>query len=130
MSSIYYPNTGILAVIGRLSLLIVGGAVVFASFAPPWLIPHFVYSYHLEHFAAFYLLALAASGAFVRRDVQQLGGALWIFAFIIEIVRSIEPVHRSTGLVDWFADAAGVTAALVPILVGRFRDRFAPRAPV
>jgi len=102
--------------------------LLFASFAPASALPRLFYSYHLEHFAAFYLVALAASAAFVRSDSLHIGMALWLLALAIEVCRLIQPEHhRDASIQDWFADAAGVAAALVPITLGRFRTRFAPR---
>jgi len=126
-STDYYPDTGVWAVLGRLSLILALLLVLFASFAPPSALPHLLYSYHLEHFAAFYLVALTASAAFVRSDSLRIGIALWLLALAIEICRLIQPEHRYSSVQDWFADAAGVAAALVPIALGRFRTRFAPR---
>ncbi len=123
----YYPDTGLWAILGRLSLILCMLLVLFASFAPPSALPRLFYSYHVEHFAVFYVVALAASAAFVRSDSLRIGIALWLLAFAIEVCRLIQPEHRHSSVQDWFADAAGVVAALVPIALGRFRTRFAPR---
>jgi len=100
--------------------------ILYASFSPPKLIPHILYSYHLEHFAIFYLLALSTSAAFVRRDVFQIGVVIWLAAVVIEAIRWLHPEHKAFAVVDWFADAGGVVAALVPVGVGRFREAFQP----
>ena len=55
-----------------------------------------------------------------------LGLVLWVLGFVGEVLRLLEIVHRFTSMQDWFADAAGVAAALVPIALGRFRDSFRP----
>ncbi len=101
-------------------------AILYTSFSPESLIPHILYSYHLEHFAIFYLFALSASAAFVRRDIYHIGLAMWLGAVVIEAVRWLQPAHRDFAIVDWFADAAGVVAALAPVGVGRFRSGFQP----
>ena len=101
-------------------------ATLYASFSPPQLIPRIIYSYHLEHFVIFYMLAIATSSAFVRRDVFHIGLAIWVAALLIEAIRWLNPIHREFAIVDWFADAAGAAAALVPIRIGHFRNGFAP----
>jgi len=101
-------------------------ATLYASFSPEKLIPHILYSYHLEHFAIFYIFALSAAAAFVRRDVFHIGVAIWLVAMLIEAVRWLRPEHKAFAIVDWFADAAGVVAALLPVALGRFRSGFSP----
>jgi len=71
-------------------------------------------------------LALATSAAFVRRDVFQIGVVIWLAAVVIEAIRWLHPEHNASAMIDWFADAAGVAAALVPVGVGRFRAAFQP----
>ena len=122
----FYPDTGWWAVLGRLSLVVAVIAILFASFAPVGAMPRMLYSYHLEHFAAFYLVALAASAAFVRRKALHLGAIMWGFALCIELFRLLEPAHRLASMQDWFADAAGAMAALIPVAVGKFRSSFKP----
>lgn len=122
----YYPDTGRWAVLGRLSLIAATLVILFASFAPVRLLPHVLYSYHLEHFAAFYVMSLTAAAAFVRRKALKLGLYLCAFALGIEFLRLLLPAHRLSSLEDWFADGGGVMAALVPIAIGKFRSRFRP----
>jgi len=118
----YYSDSGLLAVAARVSLIFMVLAILYASFSPESLIPHILYSYHLEHFAIFYLFALSVSAAFVRRDVLHIGVVVWIGAMLIEAIRWLRPEHRDFAVVDWFADAAGVVAALAPVSVGCFRQ--------
>ncbi len=126
-SDVYYSDLGFWAVLARLLLIVMVVAVLYASFSPEALIPHILYSYHLEHFAIFYLFALAASAAFVRRDVFHIGVVMWICAIVIEAVRWLQPHHRDFAILDGFADAAGVLAALAPVGIGRFRSGFQKR---
>ncbi len=102
-------------------------AILYTSFSPESLIPHILYSYHLEHFAIFYLFALSSSAAFVRRGVFHIGVVLWVCAVVIEAIRWLRPEHRAFAVVDWFADAAGVVAALAPVGIGSFREGFQRR---
>ncbi len=127
-SSINNLDSGFLAFLGRLSFVFMALTIVYASFSPPQMIPHILYSYHLEHFAIFYFLGIATSSAFVRRDVFHLGLAIWVAALFIEAIRWVSPIHRDFAIVDWVADAAGAAAALVPIRIGHFRNGFGPMA--
>jgi hypothetical protein len=53
-----YPVTGPLAVLARVAFLGAIMAIVVAVFLPPQLVPDFVKSPYLQHFAAFYVAAL------------------------------------------------------------------------
>ncbi|MGZ6011330.1 MAG: hypothetical protein ACXWK0_05800, partial [Caulobacteraceae bacterium] len=52
-----------LAMIARVAFLLVVAGLCFASLAPSGWMPRVFYSYHLEHFAAFYLVALSMAAA-------------------------------------------------------------------
>jgi Na+/H+-dicarboxylate symporter len=97
-------------------------AVAFALLAPPSLIPHIFYSYHVEHFAAFYVLAAVASAGLPRQTLTTLSLGLIAFAIVLEVIRMLTPTHRLTSAEDLVCDIAGVLAAYAPILIGRFRD--------
>ena len=97
-------------------------AVAFASLAPVGLVPHIFYSYHVEHFAAFYLLAIFAAAGLPRQTLTTLSLGLIAFAIVLEIIRMLTPTHRLTSAEDLICDIAGVMAAYAPILIGRFRD--------
>ena len=97
-------------------------AVAFASLAPTNLIPHIFYSYHVEHFAAFYVLAVVACAGLPRHTLSKLSLALIAFAVVLEVIRMLTPAHRLTSAEDLVCDIAGVMAAYAPILVGRFRE--------
>lgn len=97
-------------------------AVAFASLAPVSLIPHIFYSYHVEHFAAFYVLGAIASAGLPRQSLTTLSLGLIAFAIVLEVIRMLTPTHRLTSAEDLVCDIAGVMAAYAPILIGRFRD--------
>ena len=46
-------------------------AVVLASVGPSEFVPHVFHSYHVEHFAAFYLIALLAAAGFPSAQLYQ-----------------------------------------------------------
>ena len=97
-------------------------AVAFASLAPPSLVPHLFYSFHVEHFVAFYLLASAAAAGLPRQRLTTLSLGLIGFAVALEMIRMLTPLHRLTSAEDLVCDIGGVLAAYGPILIGRFRD--------
>src|SRR5665213_1841847 len=68
----YYPDSGLWAVATRVGLVAVLAAVGYASL-PGRRVPRLLYSYHLEHFAAFYLAALIAAAAFPRSRLRNIG---------------------------------------------------------
>jgi len=97
-------------------------AVTFASLAPPSLVPHIFYSYHVEHFAAFYVLAFVAAAGLPRQSLTALSLAMICFAIVLELIRMLTPTHRLSSAEDLICDIAGVFGAYAPILIGRFRD--------
>jgi hypothetical protein len=118
------PDSSPLAVLARSLLLLIVVVVSFASLAPGNLIPRVFYSYHLEHFAAFYFVALAMAAARYRVSVSRvlLDGAL--MATVLEGARLFTPSHQFYVAEDWVADLGGTLAALAPIIVGDFRRSF------
>jgi len=123
----YYPDAGIWAVAARAAFLAALGMVMFASLAPVNLVPRFLASRHLEHFAAFYFTTLLAAAAMPRISLLRLGAALGLFAGLLELARMIPSQHRIWGALDWEADFGGILAAAAPMIVAQFRSRFEPR---
>ena len=97
-------------------------AVAFASLAPVGLVPHVFYSFHVEHFAVFYFLAVVAAAGLPRQSLTTLSLGLIAFAVVLEVIRMLTPTHRLTSAEDLICDIAGVMAGYAPILIGRFRD--------
>ncbi|MEO8113678.1 MAG: hypothetical protein ABI655_04805 [Phenylobacterium sp.] len=122
-----YPDTGPLVAISRLAFLGAFGTIVVMMFVLRDA-PDFVHSHYLQHFAAFYVATLCALAALPRARIRSLVTGVAVFA------TGLEAVHLffgppAWGLVDnWVADLGGVTAAVVPVVVDRFRRRF-PRPP-
>lgn len=119
-----YPQTGPLAVLARLAF---GGAflaIVVAVYLPPELVPDFVRSPYLQHFAAFYVAALCALAAFPRSRLRNVALGVVIFATALE-ASHLPAGAPLTPLVDnWVADMGGLAAAVAPVVVERFRRRF------
>ncbi len=113
-----------LAMVARIAFLVVVGAICFASLAPAGWMPRVLYSYHLEHFAAFYLVALSMAAARYRANVYRVMADIAILATVLEGVRLFIPSHQLFVVEDWVADMGGALAALSPIVIGNFRRSF------
>lgn len=96
-------------------------AVIVASVAPPRFIPRIFFSYHIEHFAVFYLIAVLAAVGLPATRLYQLGFSLVLMALVLATVRLAIPRHRLSDAEDLAADMAGVAAAFAPIVLGRLR---------
>ncbi|MDB5450013.1 MAG: VanZ like protein [Phenylobacterium sp.] len=119
-----YPDTGPLAVLARLAFLGAGLAIVIAVFLPPSMVPQFVRSHYLEHFAAFYVAALAGIAAMPRTRLRRIAAAYVIFATLLEATHLISGAQIGPLINNWVADLGGLAAAAAPIVVERFRRRF------
>jgi len=97
-------------------------AVVFAAVGPSSLVPHVFSSYHIEHFAAFYVLAILAAAGLPRTHLVQIALALILVAVILATIRLAIPRHVLNDAEDLLADVAGVIAATAPVMVGRLRQ--------
>ena len=113
-----------LAMAARATFLGLIAAISIASLAPTAWIPHLLYSYHLEHFAAFYLMALSMAAARYRAGLTRVLLDVVVLASLLEGVRAFTPAHQLTAAEDWVADLGGAMAALTPILVAKFRRSF------
>ena len=118
-----------LAMIARATFLLVVAGLCFASLAPSGWMPRVLYSYHLEHFAAFYLVALSMAAARYRANVYRVMTDIAVLATLLEGVRLFIPTHQLYVVEDWVADLGGALAALSPIVIGDFRKSFRPERP-
>ena len=73
------------------------------------------------HFLAFYVLTLLAAAAFPRRPLLLLAIALSAYGAAIEVIQGLPMVARDSSFWDWVADTVAVGAALLPLLVPRWR---------
>jgi hypothetical protein len=117
-----------LAILARAAFLVIIAALCFASLAPAGWLPRVLYSYHLEHFAAFYLVALSMAAARYRANVYRVMTDIAILATVLEGLRLFIPSHQLYVAEDWVADLGGALAALAPIVIGDFRKSFRPEA--
>jgi hypothetical protein len=96
-------------------------ALAFASLAPSPYIPRVFHNYHIEHFAAFYLVALLGAAALPMVSLLRIGIALSALATAFAVFRILELVDKAFYLDDLACDIGGVMAALVPMMIGRVR---------
>ena len=115
-----------LAIVARVAFLVIIAMICFASLAPAGWIPRVLYSYHLEHFAAFYLVALSMAAARYRTNVYRVMTDIAVLATVLEGLRLFIPSHQLYVAEDWVADLGGALAALSPIVIGDFRKSFRP----
>ena len=121
-------NSG-LAIAARAAVIICAILVTGASFCPPAWLPQLFYSNNLEHFAAFYIVALGFCAARYRAPLVRVLRDVAIFATVLEAVRLIYPGPRPANFDHWVADLGGILAAAAPMLVSKFRWSFRPRLP-
>ena len=123
-----YPVTGPLAVLARLAFLGALAAILVAVFLPSHLVPQFVRSHYLQHFAAFYVASLLGLAASPRTRIRTVALRIFIFATAIESAHLLAGARLAPLIDNWVADLGGIAAALAPMAVARFRRRFEPPA--
>jgi hypothetical protein len=96
-------------------------ALGFASLAPTSTLPQIFHNYHVEHFAAFYVVALLAAAALPTVRLLKLGLIMALLATVLAVLRLFAVVNKIFYLENLICDYCGVLAALVPIGVGKVR---------
>lgn len=96
-------------------------ALAFASLAPPAYVPRIFSNYHIEHFAAFYVVTLLTAAALPTVRLDRIAGVLGALAAAFALFRILALVNKVFYVEDLACDIGGIMAALAPILVGRFR---------
>ena len=119
-----YPDSGPLAILARLGVLGAILAIVIAVFLPPSVVPDFVKSHYLQHFAAFYVAALAGLAAMPRTRLRKIATGYFLFAPLLEASHLLSGAPLGPLIENWVADLGGLAAASAPIVVARFRRRF------
>jgi hypothetical protein len=120
-----YPATGLLAVLARLAFVVAITAIVVAVFLPERLVPDFVYSHYLQHFAAFYVAALFGLAATPRSRLRTVAAGFVAFATVLEASHLFAGALLRPLIDNWVADLGGLAAAFAPVVVERFRRRCA-----
>ena len=119
-----YPVTGPLAVLARVAFLAALVAIVVAVFLPRSMVPQFVRSLYLQHFAAFYVATLFGLAASPRAKLTTVTARIFLFASLLEATHLLSGARWQPLLDNWVADLGGMAAAVAPISVARFRRRF------
>lgn len=119
-----YPDTGPLAVLARLGFLASLTAILVAVYLPSSLVPRFARSHYLEHFAAFYVVLLAALAAMPRARLRRVAIGFVLFATALESSHLLGGALLEPLIMNWVADLGGLAAAIAPIVVERYRRRF------
>ena len=122
-----YPNTGPLAVGARVLFLVVAAVVVLAALGPHQFKPRIVGHYHLQRFAAWYVLSGMAAAALPRARLRWLGLSLIVFAVLAELVRAMPQPISEALRENVYADIGGVYALLFPLALARWRLAVRPR---
>ena len=122
-----YPVTGPLAILARVTFLGAVAAIVIAVFLPSHLVPDFVHSTHLQHFAAFYVATLLGLAAMARTSITGVALRFFVFASLLEIAHFFSGAPWRPLFDNWASDVGGLAAAIAPIAVARFRRRLAAR---
>lgn len=121
-----YPDTGPLAVMARLSFLAALAGILVAVYMPSTMVPRFLRSHYLEHFAAFYVVFLCALAAMPRARLRRVATGFVIFATGLESSHLLSGAMLDPLIMNWVADLGGLSAAAAPIVVERYRRRFPP----
>lgn len=119
-----YPITGPLAVLARAAFLAAIAAIVVAVFLPREMVPQFVRSLYLQHFAAFYVAGLLALAASPRTPIATIAFRLFAFTTLLEASHLLSGARLKPLIDNWVADLGGLAAAFAPVFVARFRRRF------
>ena len=124
-----FPDDHILAIGIRTAAVLGVCALAVASVGPSSWLPKPLYSTNLEHFAAFYLLALAFAAARYRTSLTVILRDTGVLATALEAARWLLPGPRQGNFDHWMADLGGVLATGAPLFVAAFRRKFRYGAP-
>jgi hypothetical protein len=116
-------NLRAIAFIAAAGLAWAGCGLLFAALAPRQIVPHLFYSYHVEHFVAFYIVALLTAAGLTRVSVRLQWVCLVGVALVLWAIRMAIPIQRPDGLEDFMCDIGGAAAALAPLMLGRIQQR-------
>lgn len=79
-----------------------------------------------HHFLAFYVLTLVGAAAFPGpRSLPWLTLGMLLYGGLVEVLQAVMPYDRSPDMKDWLADAIGVAAVAIPLMLGAWRQRSA-----
>lgn len=111
----------IAATLAKLGFWAAAAAVLALAVMPPPDTPPLIPWDKASHFLGFYVLTLLAAAAFPRRALFWLALALSAYGALIEGIQALPAVGRDADFWDWVADTVAVAAALLPLLLPRWR---------
>jgi hypothetical protein len=114
-----------LAITARGAAVLCVIAIVVASLGPATWLPRLLYSNNLEHFAAFYVVALVFCAARYRARLTQALRDTALLATVLEAAKWILPGPRRANFDHWVADLGGILAVAAPMVIAAFRQSFA-----
>lgn len=123
------PNTWLWATVAIAAFAWAMIAVIFAAVGPWAYVPVIFHNRHVEHFVAFYALAILAAAGMPRARLGLIVLSLAALAAALAVARFMIPIHQLAAAEDFLADIAGELGAVAPIFVGRFRELAVARAP-
>jgi hypothetical protein len=130
MDKVLLADNHPLAITARAAAIACGVVIIVASLGPSSWLPHLLYSNNLEHFAAFYVVALAFSAARYRTPLVWVVRDVALLATVLEAAKWILPGPRKANFEHWIADLGGILALAAPMVIASFRRSFAPSRAV
>ncbi len=124
-----YPLNGVWAVLARMAFLGAICAILIAVFLPGNMVPHFVRSHYLQHFAAFYVATLFGLAAAPHSRLRSVTLGMLIFVTGLELSHLVAGAHLRPLVNNWVADVGGIVTAVAPALAERFRARLRSPTP-
>ena len=107
--------------LARAGLAVALATTLIFAFGPPSPGPGLLPWDKAQHFLAFYVLAGLTAAAFPKGRMWIIVATMLGLGAAIEIVQGLPMVHRDADVFDWVADGVGVTFALAPLLLARWR---------
>jgi hypothetical protein len=124
MDAVRFSDNHPLAITARAVALGCGIVIVVASLGPSNWLPRLLYSNNLEHFAAFYVVALALYTARYRTPLVKVVRDVALLASVLEMAKWVLPGPRPANFQHWMADLGGILAAAAPLQADAFRQLF------
>jgi VanZ family protein len=93
-------------------------AVIYTSLAPVGDMPSVSINDKLQHAIAYAITTIWFGGLLTRRHYWQLAASLLALGAAIEVAQGVMALGRTADVVDWLANAAGVTVGIGACLAG------------
>jgi 4-amino-4-deoxy-L-arabinose transferase-like glycosyltransferase len=91
------------------------GALLFGA-------PRLLYSYHVSHFAALYVLTLATLAAFPEWGLLKAFWRLVGLVTVLGVARVFMRRHLEANFLDWISDLSGIIVGLAPVAMQSLRE--------